>query len=102
MTDHNTIAPPDTSETPTSARLIELEDRYGAHNYRPLDVVIDQSDGPRFHLIEERNVAVATQPTVAALGHLRLQLSIRPSLGVSRNPPFVIDLAMALPAASRL
>ncbi|MCK4832159.1 MAG: ornithine--oxo-acid transaminase, partial [Anaerolineales bacterium] len=28
-----------------SQRLIALEDRYGAHNYRPLDVVIDRAEG---------------------------------------------------------
>lgn len=28
-----------------SQQLIALEDRYGAHNYRPLDVVIDRAEG---------------------------------------------------------
>ena len=35
-----------TTETPSqSAELIELEDRYGAHNYHPLDVVITRGRG---------------------------------------------------------
>ena len=28
-----------------STELIELEERYGAHNYHPLDVVIDRALG---------------------------------------------------------
>ncbi len=31
--------------TTNSATYIELEDRYGAHNYHPLDVVIEQAEG---------------------------------------------------------
>jgi ornithine--oxo-acid transaminase len=30
---------------PTSKEFIDLEDRYGAHNYHPLDVVISRGDG---------------------------------------------------------
>lgn len=37
---------PKTSETPSStADYIALEDRYGAHNYHPLDVVISRAEG---------------------------------------------------------
>jgi ornithine--oxo-acid transaminase len=28
-----------------SRQLIELEDRYGAHNYEPLDLVVDRAEG---------------------------------------------------------
>ncbi len=35
-------------------RLIELEDRYGAHNYHPLDVVITQGDGVWVYDVEGR------------------------------------------------
>lgn len=34
-----------TEEKSTSQDLIELEDRYGAHNYHPLDVVIARGEG---------------------------------------------------------
>lgn len=30
---------------PTTANLIELEERYGAHNYHPLDVVLERGEG---------------------------------------------------------
>ncbi len=33
------------TETLTPAELIALEDRYGAHNYHPLDVVIERASG---------------------------------------------------------
>ena len=29
----------------TSAALMELEERYGAHNYHPLPVVLDRGEG---------------------------------------------------------
>ena len=32
-------------EQSKSSELIELEDQYGAHNYRPLDVVIEHAEG---------------------------------------------------------
>jgi ornithine--oxo-acid transaminase len=34
-----------TAELTGSARFIELEERYGAHNYHPLDVVITRAEG---------------------------------------------------------
>ena len=34
-----------TAELTGSARFIELEERYGAHNYHPLDVVIARAEG---------------------------------------------------------
>ena len=37
-----------------TARLIELEDRYGAHNYHPLDVVITQGDGVWVYDVDNR------------------------------------------------
>jgi len=40
-----TAIEPTTTETPTAAELIALEDRYGAHNYHPLDVVISHASG---------------------------------------------------------
>ena len=33
------------AQDPTTRRLIELEDRYGAHNYKPLDVVLTRGEG---------------------------------------------------------
>ncbi len=35
----------DTTTRPRSAALMELEQRYGAHNYHPLDVVLDRGEG---------------------------------------------------------
>ncbi len=35
-----------TAELTGSARFIELEERHGAHNYHPLDVVIAKAEGP--------------------------------------------------------
>jgi ornithine--oxo-acid transaminase len=35
-----------TLERSSSRALIDLEDRYGAHNYRPLDVVLARGEGP--------------------------------------------------------
>jgi ornithine--oxo-acid transaminase len=32
--------------SPTASRLIALEDRYGAHNYHPLPVVLSRGEGP--------------------------------------------------------
>jgi ornithine--oxo-acid transaminase len=32
-------------QAPTTAELIELEERYGAHNYHPLDVVVARAEG---------------------------------------------------------
>src|SRR6202453_214296 len=37
-----------------SAELIELEERYGAHNYHPLDVVIDRASGAWVYDVEGR------------------------------------------------
>ena len=35
----------DLSHNSTTSRLIALEDQYGAHNYHPLDVVIERAEG---------------------------------------------------------
>ena len=32
-------------ETTTAQELIELEEQFGAHNYHPLDVVIERAQG---------------------------------------------------------
>jgi len=37
-----------------TAHLIKLEDRYGAHNYHPLDVVIKQGEGVWVYDVEDR------------------------------------------------
>jgi ornithine--oxo-acid transaminase len=44
-------AMPSVNET---ERLIELEDRYGAHNYHPLDVVIARGEGVWVYDVEDR------------------------------------------------
>src|ERR1043165_4105951 len=36
---------PDLHSRPAADELIESEDRWGAHNYRPLDVVIERASG---------------------------------------------------------
>ncbi len=43
-----------TTVTSKSQRLIELEDRYGAHNYHPLDVVIERGQGVYLWDVEGR------------------------------------------------
>ena len=39
---------------PSAADLITLEDRYGAHNYKPLDVVIERAEGVWVYDVEGR------------------------------------------------
>ena len=39
------LATEETHQTQTAAELIELEERYGAHNYHPLDVVVTRAEG---------------------------------------------------------
>src|SRR3954471_3235344 len=34
-----------TDEKPQTGAFVELENQYGAHNYHPLDVVIDRAEG---------------------------------------------------------
>ena len=48
------IAADATQETSTAARLIELEHQYGAHNYHPLDVVIERASGAWVYDVEGR------------------------------------------------
>ena len=43
------------AETPTpslASELIGIEDRWGAHNYRPLDVVIERSEGVWLYAVD--------------------------------------------------
>jgi len=37
-----------------AADLIQLEDRWGAHNYRPLDVVVERASGVWVHAVDGR------------------------------------------------
>ena len=46
-------SPMNTNTTSTrSAELIELEERWGAHNYHPLPVVIERAEGPWVHDVD--------------------------------------------------
>src|SRR5215475_14442051 len=38
----------------TTSRLIALEDKYGAHNYKPLDVVVERAEGVWIYDVEGR------------------------------------------------
>jgi ornithine--oxo-acid transaminase len=40
--------------SPTAERLIALEDRYGAHNYHPLPVVLSRGEGPFLYDVDGR------------------------------------------------
>ena len=42
------------STSTRSAELIELEDRWGAHNYHPLPVVVERAEGAWLHDVEGR------------------------------------------------
>jgi ornithine--oxo-acid transaminase len=43
------------TESPTHTQeLVDLEDRFGAHNYRPLDVVIERAEGVWVYDVERR------------------------------------------------
>src|SRR4051795_5580737 len=42
------------SHTTTTSRLIALEDKYGAHNYKPLDVVVERAEGVWIYDVEGR------------------------------------------------
>lgn len=42
---HSDTADDLTVEITTTSRLIALEDQYGAHNYKPLDVVVERASG---------------------------------------------------------
>ncbi len=46
--------PPAEGRPLTAAELIELEERYGAHNYNPLDIVIRSADGVWVEDVEGR------------------------------------------------
>lgn len=51
---HKETAEDLTSESPTTSRLIALESEYGAHNYKPLDVVIERGEGVWLYDVEGR------------------------------------------------
>src|SRR5215469_2977352 len=44
----------DLSHDSTTSRLIALEDQYGAHNYKPLDVVVERASGVWVYDVEGR------------------------------------------------
>ena len=44
----------DLSVETTTSRLIALEDKYGAHNYKPLDVVVERASGVWIYDVEGR------------------------------------------------
>jgi len=44
----------DLSRDTTTSRLIALEDQYGAHNYKPLDVVVERASGVWVYDVEGR------------------------------------------------
>jgi ornithine--oxo-acid transaminase len=44
----------DLSHSTTTSRLIALEDKYGAHNYKPLDVVVERAAGVWVYDVEGR------------------------------------------------
>ena len=50
---HNDTAD-DLSVETTTSRLIALEDKYGAHNYKPLDVVVERASGVWIYDVEGR------------------------------------------------
>ena len=45
---------PDTESRNLASELIETEDRWGAHNYRPLDVVVERASGVWVYDVEGR------------------------------------------------
>ena len=42
------------AQNTTTSRLIALEDKYGAHNYKPLDVVVERASGVWIYDVEGR------------------------------------------------
>ena len=45
-------------QTISSARFIELEERYGAHNYHPLPVVLSRGEGALVWDVEGKRAAL--------------------------------------------
>ena len=99
-----------------AAELIRTEDRWGAHNYRPLDVVVERAEGVWVHAIDGRRYLDCLSAYSALnQGHCHpriIQAMLRQASRVTltsrafRNdqlPPFCEDLArlcgmqMALP-----
>ena len=50
-------------EQPQSSELIALENQYGAHNYYPLDVVIERAEGVWVYDVEGIATSIASPPT---------------------------------------
>ena len=70
-----------TAELTGSARFIELEERHGAHNYHPLDVVIARADSGVFS-VEER---VVVEHEAVDDSWRRIQIDVGTSRGTSDN-----------------
>ena len=43
-----------TIDAPSTATYLALEERYGAHNYHPLDVVVERAEGPWLYSVDGR------------------------------------------------
>lgn len=55
---------------PTSAELIDIEDRCGAHNYHPVEVVLARAQGARCWDVEGREyIDMMSAYSTASLGH---------------------------------
>ena len=42
----------------TSKELIALEEKYGAHNYHPLPVVLAKGDGVLYGMLKEESITI--------------------------------------------
>ena len=49
------------SEKKTSQDFMEMEARYGAHNYHPLPVVLAKGKGARFGTLKEKSITTSCQ-----------------------------------------
>ena len=47
----------------TTKEFIQIEEKYGAHNYHPLDVVLHKAKAFGFTMLTEKNIWIASQPT---------------------------------------
>ena len=71
----------------SSKQCIELEDKYGCHNYAPLPVVIERGEGVYAYdcegtLLDIQAIAILTssQPTQLLIKDMCTPKSLRPSL----------------------
>jgi ornithine--oxo-acid transaminase len=46
----------------SSKQAMEMEDKYGAHNYHPLGVVISKAKGPFMWDVEGKNILIFFLP----------------------------------------